>query len=469
MKDLLRGRFQNIARLHFEARLHFRGRLRYLAGRGIRASLLLGIFASAAFAGTVTGTIHNGTTGKPAAGVDVILIQLLGTMQPVAQTKSDADGHYQIDNPALGTGPMLIRAVYRGVNYHEPATPGKTTVDVEVYEPTDDASAIKVEIHAVILQPDGNDLVVGEEFRVKNSTQPPVAYYRPDGSFTFSLPEGAQLSDVSAVGTSGMPVIQQPIDKSKNSKAILFPFRPGETDVRVSYKLPYTGNQARMRLESAYATGQFGVFAPPTVHVTGDGLTLAGQDQGLNAYIRGALAANTEVTVNVSGTAPPQQSQNSGAAAPSGDDTQNPSINSRAETGVAAPVASITTLPARLESLQWILIGGFASIFILGVFYLWRQPQAAVAAAGPMDEMTSAPVARVTSNSAVAAIESSRSENVTAAGATSLDREVRGSLDELKDSLFRLELRREAGTVTEEEYVRERDRVQKVLRDLVKG
>jgi hypothetical protein len=50
-----------------------------------------------------------------------------------------------------------------------------------------------------------------------------------------------------------------------------------------------------------------------------------------------------------------------------------------------------------------------------------------------------------------------------------LDREVRGSLDELKDSLFRLELRREAGTINEHDYLRERDRVQKILRDLVKG
>ena len=56
-----------------------------------------------------------------------------------------------------------------------------------------------------------------------------------------------------------------------------------------------------------------------------------------------------------------------------------------------------------------------------------------------------------------------------AAAAANVDREVRSSLDELKDSLFRLELRREAGTISQEEYARERDRVQKVLRDLVKG
>ena len=79
---------------------------------------------AAAAAGTVTGVIHNGTSNKPAAGVDVILIQLQGGMQPVANTKTDAQGHYKLDNAAIGQGPMLIRAVYRGVMFHQPLTPG---------------------------------------------------------------------------------------------------------------------------------------------------------------------------------------------------------------------------------------------------------------------------------------------------------------------------------------------------------
>ena len=43
----------------------------------------------------------------------MILIQLQGGMQPVANTKTDAQGHYSFDNPALGAAPMLIRAVYQ--------------------------------------------------------------------------------------------------------------------------------------------------------------------------------------------------------------------------------------------------------------------------------------------------------------------------------------------------------------------
>jgi hypothetical protein len=50
-----------------------------------------------------------------------------------------------------------------------------------------------------------------------------------------------------------------------------------------------------------------------------------------------------------------------------------------------------------------------------------------------------------------------------------VDAAVGTSLDALKDTLFRLELRRQAGTITEAEYNQERARAEKVLRDLVRG
>ncbi len=50
-----------------------------------------------------------------------------------------------------------------------------------------------------------------------------------------------------------------------------------------------------------------------------------------------------------------------------------------------------------------------------------------------------------------------------------VDAAVGTSLDALKDMLFRLELRRQAGTISEAEYNQERARAEKVLRDLVRG
>ncbi len=438
------------------------------------AFFLFALLAVPAFAGTVTGLVTNGTTGKPAVGVDMILIQLQGTMKPVANTKTDATGHYAFDNPGLGTGPMLIRAVYRGVNYHEPATPDKTTVDVTVYEPTDKASAISVTVHAIIVQPNGSDLNVTEEFNISNKTQPPLAYYRADGSFIFSLPAGAELGNISAGGQSGMPVVQTAIDKGKNEKAIAYSFRPGDSAVSLTYKMPYPGNQASFRATSPYAVEHLGVFAPPSVQVAGGGFTPKGQTEGFNAYTRDTVAANTPVAFSVSGTAPPPaQDANAGPlGGQSGgpvDDSQNPSVNSRIETGGnAVPVASVTTLPARLDDLKWILVGGFGVLFLLGLIFLARQPQAAIAAADaasaqppsfPMPAAIASPPPPSAAPAATAATDV----------AANLDREVRGSLDELKDMLFRLELRREAGTINEFDYTTARERIQKALRDLVKG
>lgn len=428
---------------------------------------LVGLVSSSIFGGTLTGTVHNGTSGKAAAGVDVILIQLQGGMQPVASTKSDAQGHFQFTHTDIGAAPMLVRAVYRGVNYHEPVPPGKTTADVEVFEPTDKPGTYTVTNHAVIIQPNGAELLIGEEFTIENKSQPPVAYYRADGSFNFSIPDGAEFNQASAWGSSGMPVVQGTLDKGKNQMAIAYAFRPGESGVRLSYKLPYRGNHLTVRNVLPYTTGRFIVAAPPGVQISGEGLTAAGQDQGFSVYVRESVAANSPVNISVSGTAPvpPANAANgpmSGgqvSGPPSADSGQNPSVNSRLESSGAGSLATpATSLPARLDSLKWILVAGFAAILGLGFVFLLRRPQV-VAAGSSMD----APIP-------IAAVPLSQpSPEATDSAVAQVNRESHGSLDELKDNLFRLELRRQAGTISEQDYARERQRMEQVLRELVRG
>src|ERR1700726_4068392 len=100
--------------------------------------------ANVAQAGTVHGTVKNGTTGKPAPGVTVMLIQLQGGMQPVANSQTDAQGQFTFDNPSLGAQPMLVRAVYKGINFHQPVPPGRTDVEVNIFEPSKDPKIISV-------------------------------------------------------------------------------------------------------------------------------------------------------------------------------------------------------------------------------------------------------------------------------------------------------------------------------------
>jgi hypothetical protein len=442
---------------------------------------------SATFAGTVSGIVHNGTSNKAASDVQVILIQLVGGMKPVATTKTDAQGHYQFDNPLLGQGPMLLRAIYRGVMYHEPVPPGTTTVNIDVFEPTSRPSAVDVTARAIIVQPNGTNLTVEEEFNVDNNTNPPLAFYRVGGTFKFLIPEGAQLGQVQAGTASGLPVIQSTTDVSKNEKAIDYAFRPGSSRVGITYTVPYPNNQTQILFSSPYSVGRMAIFAAPTVRITGGDFSSAGSTQGFNAYLRQTVAANTPVTVAISGTAPPPAPDSGDAS--SADNSQNPSVNSHVDDGAqGSPVASVTTLPARLDSIKWIVVGGFAALFALGLIFVLRQPQTVPATAGdaaaqPPQTTGSKKSTSKPNKEATPAGNRPRSNDSPAPAATTpavsskdapeseeeVEREVRGSLDELKDSLFRLELRRQAGTISEEEYVRRRDRVQQTLRDLVKG
>lgn len=438
------------------------------------------ILAPVVFAGTVSGTVHDGTNNRPASGVQVILIQLQGGMEPVANTKTDASGHYQFDYPMLGQQPMLIRVVYHGVFFHQPVPPGTTTADVEVFDPTTNLSAVSVSVRAIFIQPSTSSISVGEEYTIDNKTQPPLALYRDDGTFTFSIPEGAQLHDISAQGPAGMPVIQSPIDKGHNESAIAFAFRPGETSVRVSYDVPYNGSHAVLKLNCPYPIGRMALLAQPSVQVASDGFSPAGTDQGFNVYLRDNVPAKSPLSVAISGVAPPLQS-NSGAQSsePGGsaaDNSQNPSVNSRLDqSGAESPTATATTMPARLDSLKWVLVGGFAAIFALGFAFLWRRPQLAAEGPSGASSVVASPAAKVAPVSSGRGPSRGPKSSPPAEAASpvpsaaSVERSVEVSLDQLKDSLFRLELRHQAGTIADDDYARERQRIETHLRDLLRG
>jgi len=414
----------------------------------------------AAQAGTVHGTVTNGTTGKPAAGIVVILIQLQGGMQPVANAKTDANGAFTFDNPGLGAQPMLVRAVYHGVNFHQPLPPGSSNVQVNIFESSADAKTINVPSHVVVFQPNGATLIVGEEYEVENKSQPPQAYFREGGNFDFSLPEKAQLQQVAASGPAGMPVVQAPIDKKNNHYSIAYAFRPGESRVRFSYQIPYPENAATVKIPTIYPGGRLIVVAPPTVQVSGQGLAAGGQEQGMKVYGRDDVPAGTVVAVNLSGTAPPPDAGGGGA------DQEQQGRDAQQGGGEAAGVG-IQAVPGRLDVLKWPVIIGFACVFALGAILLVRKPVVAVAGGAPREESVAAAKQEKAKSPAGPA-----SRAIPAGGTTSLsdvDAIIGTSLDALKERLFRLELRHQAGTISEEEYAQERARAEKVLRDLVRG
>jgi len=200
------------------------------------------------------------------------------------------------------------------------------------------------------------------------------------------------------------------------------------------------------------------------MQVTGDGFSAAGQEQGMNLYLRQDVPAGTLVAVNISGTAPA-----AGAAAGSDQVQQG---RDAPEGGAESGGAEIQAVPGRLDAMKWPLLGGFVVVFGAFAYLLSRKmvvpvngvEVAAVAggtatgkskkpkvqAAAPAQALPAAPTAKAPSLSDV-------------------DAAVGTSLDALKERLFRLELRHQAGTITEEDYAQERAKAEKVLRDMLRG
>ena len=92
-------------------------------------AILIALSPLAAIADSISGTVTNGTTKKPAANDDVTLIRLAQGMQEAAHTKTDAKGRFTLDLPDPGM--HLVRVTHDKANYFRPVPPGTKSVEIE--------------------------------------------------------------------------------------------------------------------------------------------------------------------------------------------------------------------------------------------------------------------------------------------------------------------------------------------------
>jgi hypothetical protein len=433
---------------------------------------LIGFLAVAAYAGTLSGTVINRSTGKPTPNIDLTLLSPTQGMREVGSAKSDAQGRFAVTSDAIGMGPILVRATFHDVSYNTFAPPGRPEVEVEIYDASKDPKTINVASHIIIFQPGSDKLIGAEEYVVQNPSQPPQAYFRTEGSFEFAIPEKASLQQVSTVGSMGMSIQQASIDKGKGFYAIAYPFRPGETSIRLSYELPYPGNGASVKLTATYPGVKTLVVVPPGVTATGDGLTAAGQEQGMFLFAHEPVAAKASFTVKLSGTAAPQPADAGGAAGQGQGMPQEG--NSRTQN------QDVQAVPGRLSEFKWplltLLLAGFAGLALLlsrkNVVVVQGPAEEHIIPGPPASSKKAAKVKQAPTPSPTQAAASTRAPEPAAQAAATVaavNAQVNLSLDSLKDEVFRLELRKQAGTISEVEYAREKSRVEKLLRDLVRG
>jgi hypothetical protein len=413
----------------------------------ITALLLL---ASLAAAQTLTGTVKNSTTGKPAAGDEVVLLKLGQGMEEAGRTKTDAKGQFtfKLDDDK---SPHLVRAIHQGVTYHRMAPPGTTSVEVEVNDVAKKVDGIEVVADIVRLQVEQGQLVVVRELGVQNHSKPPRTQMN-DRNIEFYIPDGAQIipDSGSATTENGNPLKSAPVPEGeKNRYAFIFPLRPGLTRFEVAYQLPYSGS-ANLDPKSVYPLEHFVVMMPKTMQ-----FTAAADSAGFKSV---PYPNEPDAIVQVASNTTPGQNlafKVSGEGvlqAPEGDTGKaegGAQANNRPGGGLGPPIDA----PDPLQQYRWWILGGIAAALILGGVYVAVRQQSAARAL--VRQRTASP----TRPAVYGAVHDEEDEYGAApALATHAVRPAPAArpasmlLDALKEELFQLEVERRQGQISQSEY-----------------
>jgi len=276
------------------------------------------ILAAAPLMAAVTGTVTNRTTGKPQAATTVTLYKFgQGGMEPVAETKTDAQGNFTINQDPDGRGPAMVRVEIDSVIYNHMMPPGSPTTGVmlSVYNASRQPGEAKAGKHMILFQPDGNGrMTVNETYLVENKGK--TAWVDPvNGTLHFYLPADAKGQvEVNATAPDGMPV-PVPVDKTSKPDVMMAKFecKPGETRFDLSYSVPYTAGEAYSGKIVSSDENTY-LVAPNGVTLQGANLQDLGQEPRSQSHIFGLSGTAYSVKLSGAAAAAPAATSDAGAA-----------------------------------------------------------------------------------------------------------------------------------------------------------
>ena len=418
------------------------------SGRPIAAlvGMLFLTLVTAAAAQTLTGTVTNGTTGKPAAGDEVILINISNGMDVAANTKADGSGKFSFTLKD-GPGPHLIRAVHQGVTYHQMAPPGTNSVEVNVYDVAKKVPEIQVTANVMRFQADSGTLQGVRLFAVNNASAPPKTQMN-DHNFEFYLPQGAKIDQAQAKAPNGQPIAAEIAPQSeKNRYAVVFPLRPGETQIQVQFTMPYSGS-LKFDPKPLYPAEHAVVVIPKTMQFEAAN---ASQFQAMNDPSQGdttvEVAQQTQpgqsLAYTIKGTGTINESpQQVAAGAAQG---QQEGMSNRPGGGLGTPIDT----PDPLQQYRWWILGGLAIVLAAGGWFVTkRHTSPATASVSAAVAAAHAPQPRIASRATAAAAPASAASQTGSAPAGKSAM----LLEALKEEMFQLELERRTGKITPSEY-----------------
>jgi hypothetical protein len=423
------------------------------------AILLLTTLASAQ---TLTGTVKNSTTNKPAAGDDVVLLKLGQGMEEAGRTKTDAQGHFsfKLDD---AQSPHLVRAIHQDVTYHRMAPPGTTSVDLEVFDVGKKIDGIQVVADIMRIESAQGQIEIVREFGVQNTSKPPRTQMS-EHNLEFYIPDGAHIIEDSGSATTenGNPLKTAPVPEGeKNRYSFIFPLRPGLTRFEVAYQLPYTGS-ANLDPKSVYPLEHFVVMLPKTMQFTGASST--GYKSGSYPAEPDALmevASNTgpgqNLAFKISGKGTLEEPQDAGAQGQGQGQSEGAQTSPGAQAtdrpggGLGPPIDA----PDPLQKYRWQILGSIAAALILGGVYVAVRQQSAARALARQTPGSSTSATMVEDDYAPA-------ETNTRARPTSM------LLEGLKEELFQLEVERRQGQISQAEYEKAKSALDQTLERALK-
>ena len=413
------------------------------------ACLILGICyaGAAAEAAPVSGTVTDKTTGKPAAGDPVVLVEPMSGMSEVARTTTNGQGRYTLSLP--GTNPYLIKVTHQGAEYFIPAPEGGGPGDISVYDVAAKVSGVTIAERVTGVESNNGQLRVVERYNIHNSSTPPTTQWSKK-SFEVVLPEDATVGDVSAQrpGAGSLPTsVKLDSDGPKGHYSFNFPIQPDEggkgTLFQIQYDVPYSDNKYSFHSIVTLPAHTFWVVLPKSM--TFDGGTkfqLSPQDASVQTYLMQDAAAGKPIDYTVSGTgAFPREDQGAQGGGGQGDNGQ--AAGNQPGGGIGVPINT----PDPLSKYKWWILGGLALVLVTAAAFLLRRPAGAAVVAGSAIG-AGAPVAYSAPNTPA-------SRN----GAL---------LNALKEELFALESEKIAGTITAGEYTEQKAALETVLKRALK-
>lgn len=442
--------------------------------------LVLALALASAPAQTLSGTITNGTTNKPAAGDEVMLIEFTSGMNVAATTKADANGKFSF--PLTGApAPHLIRAIHQGVTYHQMAPPGVRTADVNVYDVAPKVTGLGVTADVIRFQSDSGTLQ-GVRLFVVNNASSPARTQMNDHNFEFYLPASAKVEQVQARAPNGQPIGAEAVPQAeKNRYAINFPLRPGETQFQLEFTLPYSG-EIKIDPKLLYPAQHFVVVIPQTMQFKaenppsfdamhdpsqGDSTVEVAKETKPGQILAFSLKGQGVITESpgdtASGAAQQQDQQQQGQQQPetSGNRaSDNRSSDNRPGGGLGVPIDA----PDALQKYRWPILGAFALLLAIGGWVVTkRQPVTPGASSSGTVASSSSEAKPVSSSTDFSAVlrptvpTPAASEPVAPAAKSSM------LLEALKEELFQLEVEKKQGKITPEDYEKARAALDQTL------